>query len=502
MQKPLNTQLPADLPENWQTGQVVSPTGIDVGLTAKHGYNYQSQQINDTQQAINDINDAFEDVQGNLEDISTDTSIVDADTVPIVKSDSTKKRISFTTIVSAIKSKLNSVYAAIVHSHGNISNNGNLGSSANQAAYTSASGKLIAGTLPIAAGGTGKTSFTVGQVLVGNGTGALAQKAIDTTQGGTADSEALITSGAVKAALNAGAVVSAPKLATPRTIALSGGATGTATSFDGTGNISIPVTALSPSYLSGSVPVSKGGTGITNLNVGKLKADTNADSFIEIYLSPTGNDTATGLSTGAAMKTIRAALGKYGGLNRIRLNLAAGTYTDSTTLVVSGNTYVDISGPQASAGTAIITHPIIFQSCDAKFLRVSFNLSSSTETYPALTFRQCKYDIQECIFNGKATVHAGINVSLGSSGYIWKCTFQTGIRGVEIGSGASMTAIECSFTNTFEIGFNVNGGLLISSRTTNNAKSSFAMYSSAVIFNDGLLLNQASNVVATAEFVE
>lgn len=41
----------------------------------------------------------------------------------------------------------------------------------------------------------------------------------------------------------------ATKLATARTIALSGAVTGTATDFDGSGNIAIPVTALSPSAI-------------------------------------------------------------------------------------------------------------------------------------------------------------------------------------------------------------------------------------------------------------
>ncbi len=55
----------------------------------------------------------------------------------------------------------------------------------------------------------------------------------------------------------------ADKLKTARTIAISGGATGTATSFDGSGNISIPVTALNPDNLSKVVPISKGGTNAT-----------------------------------------------------------------------------------------------------------------------------------------------------------------------------------------------------------------------------------------------
>lgn len=60
----------------------------------------------------------------------------------------------------------------------------------------------ITGTLPIANGGTGKKTLTANQVLIGNGTGAITQRAIDTTTGGTASSTSLITSGAVNAGLN------------------------------------------------------------------------------------------------------------------------------------------------------------------------------------------------------------------------------------------------------------------------------------------------------------
>jgi hypothetical protein len=54
---------------------------------------------------------------------------------------------------------------------------------------------------------------------------------------------------------NGGNADTATKLATSRTIAISGGATGTATGFDGTGNITIPVTALDATKLSGLVPI-------------------------------------------------------------------------------------------------------------------------------------------------------------------------------------------------------------------------------------------------------
>ena len=67
----------------------------------------------------------------------------------------------------------------------------------------------------------------------------------------------------------------ATKLATVRTIALSGGATGTATGFDGSGNITIPVTALDASKLTGIASVSTTGNAATATNADHA---TNADS--------------------------------------------------------------------------------------------------------------------------------------------------------------------------------------------------------------------------------
>ena len=56
----------------------------------------------------------------------------------------------------------------------------------------------------------------------------------------------------------------AEKLETPRAIAISGGVTGTATDFDGSQNISIPVTAIDADYINdGAVAVAHGGTGAT-----------------------------------------------------------------------------------------------------------------------------------------------------------------------------------------------------------------------------------------------
>ena len=56
-------------------------------------------------------------------------------------------------------------------------------------------------TVPVNKGGTGTTSLTSGQVLIGNGTNAVTTKNIDATSGGTQSSTDLITSGAVYAGL-------------------------------------------------------------------------------------------------------------------------------------------------------------------------------------------------------------------------------------------------------------------------------------------------------------
>lgn len=76
-------------------------------------------------------------------------------------------------------------------------------------------------------------------------------KVVPTSKGGTGNTS--------------GNAATATKLLNKRTIALTGAVTGTATGFDGSGNISIPTTAVNPDNLSKTVPISKGGTGVTSI---------------------------------------------------------------------------------------------------------------------------------------------------------------------------------------------------------------------------------------------
>ena len=64
---PLPSPLTTDLPTNWTRGQIVAPTGQEVGLPNNYGYNYLMEKVNEARTAINTINTAF----GNLPDANT-----------------------------------------------------------------------------------------------------------------------------------------------------------------------------------------------------------------------------------------------------------------------------------------------------------------------------------------------------------------------------------------------------------------------------------------------
>ncbi len=114
---------------------------------------------------------------------------------------------------------------------------------------------------------------------------------IESASGTLSINNVTITTGKVVTATTftgalSGNASTATKLETARTIGISGGATGTATSFDGSGNITIPVTALDVSKASaGTLAVARGGTGLTSL-----------DTFVRT----TGNQTIAGTKTFSA----------------------------------------------------------------------------------------------------------------------------------------------------------------------------------------------------------
>lgn len=75
--RPLSGPLPADLPEDWTSGQTIAPAGADVGLSEQHGYNYLMAAVNRAQQAVNAINEGFDAIsvkQANRVVVGTSTA--------------------------------------------------------------------------------------------------------------------------------------------------------------------------------------------------------------------------------------------------------------------------------------------------------------------------------------------------------------------------------------------------------------------------------------------
>ena len=67
--------LPADLPTNWTQGQIISPNGTEVGLTAQHGYNYLMEQVNAAQTAINTAQGAIDSINQALESVAQESTL-------------------------------------------------------------------------------------------------------------------------------------------------------------------------------------------------------------------------------------------------------------------------------------------------------------------------------------------------------------------------------------------------------------------------------------------
>jgi hypothetical protein len=126
------------------------------------------------------------------------------------------------------------------------------------ASFATANFTVSGGAVSIKAGGVPNTALVSSTVTVG--TTAIALGASSTTLAGLTS----VTSTGFTGALT-GNASTATTLQTARTIAISGPITGTATSFNGSANITIPVTSLDVAHTSvtGTLAVDHGGTGVT-----------------------------------------------------------------------------------------------------------------------------------------------------------------------------------------------------------------------------------------------
>ncbi len=160
----------------WQAGSVVSFTYVEVDSTHKYWYRDQGY---------------------NTKNAGTVTSVQVQASSPLQSSVSAAQNSSLNTTISFTNQDAHTILAGPTS-----------GSAAAPTFRSLESGdipglpasKITSGTLSVARGGTGADSFASGSVLIGNGTGAIQTKSIDTTV--TANSDNLITSGAVATAIS------------------------------------------------------------------------------------------------------------------------------------------------------------------------------------------------------------------------------------------------------------------------------------------------------------
>jgi hypothetical protein len=209
----------------------------------------------------------------------------------------------------------------------------------------------ITGTLSVANGGTGQTTYTDGQILIGNTTGNTLTKATLTAGSGIS-----IAGGAGSitiSSLDSGGSVTS--------VALSGGTTGITTSGG-------PITTAGTITLAGTLAVANGGTGQTTYTNGQLlignttgntltKATLTAGTGVTIT-NGTGTITISSTSTGGTVTSIDVSGGTTG------LTTSGGPVTGSGTITLAGTLAVTNGGTGVTTSTgsganALATSPTL-----------------------------------------------------------------------------------------------------------------------------------------------
>jgi hypothetical protein len=213
---------------------------------------------------------------------------------------------------------------------------------------------VLAGTLAVANGGTGQTTYTDGQLLIGNSTGNTLTKATLTAGSGVS-----ITNGGgsitIAATGSGGTVTSVSGTGTVNGITLTGTVTSSGSlTLGGTlSNVSLS------SQVTGTLPVANGGTGQTTYTNGQLLiGNTTGNTLTKATLTAGSNVTIT---NGTGSITIAAA-----GLPT--MNVVSGTTQSAT----AGNQYV-----LTNVAATTVTLPASPSAGDTVYVTVANSLTTN-----------------------------------------------------------------------------------------------------------------------------
>ena len=203
-------------------------------------------------------------------------------------------------------------------------------------------GTAVTGTLAVANGGTGQTSYTDGQLLIGNSTGNTLTKASL-----TAGSGVTITPGAGSIQI----AFTGPGSGSVTSVDVSGGTTGLTTSGG-------PVTSAGTVTLAGTLNVANGGTGATSLTANNVILG-NGTSAVQVVAPSTAGNVLT--SNGTTWQSTTPAAGFSTSAN----NTFTGTQTFSGTSSAKAivlNDAAEVTTVSATAATGTIAYDITTQS--------------------------------------------------------------------------------------------------------------------------------------------
>ena len=218
---------------------------------------------------------------------------------------------------------------------------------------------------------------------------------------------------------------SATRLAAARTIALATGATGTATAFDGSVNITIPITALNAGYLSaGTIPAARL-SGTYNIGISG-KANTAGQA-----------DNATNVNGGTVSATTGAFSGALTAGGAVRIN--------ESDLTIYGN-HTDRSIVFDGVGSAVAKWRLMHSASgtgDANYFRLQTTGAAGSSYSDVVRFGM---DTKDAVFSGNILPAANNSTNLGSATYKFANVYATNLNGTLTGNASSATKLATART--------------------------------------------------------